>query len=93
VARRWPRFGKAHNNLAALCWADGEKAQALEHMAAALELEPDQRDIVLNGTRILVAMGMEDEARALGDAYLLARPGDRGLIESALGAPRVISRA
>jgi tetratricopeptide (TPR) repeat protein len=93
VARRWPRFGKAHNNLAALCWADGEKAQALEHMAAALELEPDQRDIVLNGTRILVAMGMEDEARALGDAYLLARPGDRGLIESALGAARVISRA
>jgi hypothetical protein len=93
VARRWPRFGKAHNNLAALCWADGEKALALEHMAAALELEPDQRDIILNGTRILMAMEMESEARALGEAYLRAHPGDAHLIESALGSVRTVIRA
>ncbi len=88
VARRWPQYGKAHNNLAALCWSEGDKAQALEHMASALELEPDQRDIVLNGARILMAMEMEDEARALGDAFLRSHPGDAELIESALASGR-----
>jgi predicted Zn-dependent protease len=76
VTERWPRFAKAHNNLAAIHWAEGERAPSLEHMASALELEPAQKDIVFNGTRILIAMGMKAEAKTLTEAYLKTHPAD-----------------
>jgi Flp pilus assembly protein TadD len=89
VTERWPEYSKAHNNLAAILWAEGEQAPSLEHMARALELDPAQRDIVMNGTRILMAMGMRSEAKTLTDAYLKGNPADAGALSGILadGAP------
>lgn len=66
----------AHNNLAVLSWQVGDTPQALAHLAQALESGPDCRDAILNGVKILIALGKDGDAVALSDAWLADYPGD-----------------
>ena len=71
-----PGMSTAYNNLAVLLWEQGDFDAALEKMADGLEQAPDDRDLVVNGGQMLVAMGFADEARALYVRYLESDPGN-----------------
>ncbi len=71
-----PRQVTALNNLAVLSWQEGDTAQALLHVSAALEIDAHNREVVVNAAQILAASGGVAEALALSKAYLAAHPND-----------------
>ena len=89
ATQRWPAFASSHNNLAAIYWSEGKAAQCLEHLIKALEAEPDNRDIVINSVRILVAMGKKEDAQSLCATYLKANPADAEEVLACLNGGRL----
>jgi len=71
-----PEDTEVCNNLAVLHWDAGQSEKALTYLAEALERDPVNRDLVVNGGKILVSLGQMSEARALCTAYLLLNPDD-----------------
>ncbi len=71
-----PRQVTALNNLAVLSWQEGDTAQALLHVSAALDIDAHNRETVVNAAQILAASGGVAEALALSKAYLAAHPND-----------------
>lgn len=65
-----PRCVAAHNNLAVLAWQQGDAEQALECLVTAREMEPDNRDVVLNGVKMLAALASKADALRLCRDYL-----------------------
>ena len=64
------------NNLAVLHWQTGNVEAALRYLAEALEQDPKNRDVVINGGQILVALEQTREAQGLYTAYLETSPDD-----------------
>lgn len=87
VAHEWPRYAKAHNNLAVLTWNDGERDEALGHQERALEHGPDDPEIVANSVRMLLAMGHRARAESVAAAFHKVNPGAAAPIDAMLGAP------
>ncbi len=64
------------NNIVVLHWQAGEVDTALKYLLKALKLDPLNRDVIINGGRILDALDKKDDARNLYNAYLEQNPGD-----------------
>lgn len=69
----------AQNNLAVLAWQQGDAERALQYLVTAREMEPDNRDVVLNGVKMLAALAGKADALRLCRAYLATHSGDEEL--------------
>lgn len=71
-----PRFARAYNNLGVLYWDRGELDEALQNLHKALELDPDDPEILYNGAKVLTAAGQVETATDLLQLYLQKYPQD-----------------
>ena len=75
-----PFNAKAHCGLSNVYWAQGQTEDALNSLTRALELNPGDRNTVLTCSRIFRALGKEDFAREVLQAYLTKNPQDNEII-------------
>ena len=66
----------AYTKLGAVYWAQGKTEECLNSLLKALELEPRDRDTILECTRVFTALGKEDFAKEVLEAYLDRNPQD-----------------
>lgn len=66
----------AYNNLAVCLWQSGDPGQALLYAAKGLEVGSNDRNLVLNGGRILESCDRAGDAQALYESYLSDFPED-----------------
>ena len=64
------------NNLVVAHWQNEDLVNTLDSLAEALDRDPGNRDVVVNGGQILVALEKQDEARILYSSYLEKNPQD-----------------
>ena len=76
VVNRWPTHSEALNNLAVIHWEEGETQTALEYLTKALEIDPNDRQTILNCGDIFTALNQRDDAKAIYSSYLQRHPGD-----------------
>ena len=74
-----PFNGAAHNRLSRAYWAMGKTEDALNCLTRALELEPDDRDTVLECIRVFRALGKEGYCEEVLDAYVKRNPYDTAI--------------
>jgi len=72
----YPRQAMVRNNLGVAFWQLGRPGDALEQLAAAIELDRDYREAYLNVFKILLALDKTEDATRLLAAYLQAHPDD-----------------
>ncbi len=60
----------AHCNLGVVCWEEGDVAAALEHLYRAMDLDPNDPDILHNAFQVLRAAGYREAAAELMEHYL-----------------------
>jgi tetratricopeptide (TPR) repeat protein len=66
----------AHNNLGAVYMLSGKLAQAAVELEAAVALQPDDPDALVNLGMVLVRAGLQEKARGFLERGLRARPED-----------------
>jgi tetratricopeptide (TPR) repeat protein len=71
-----PNYAKAHSNLGVLSWQEGDLEKALEYLHKALQLDPEDFDILFNSAKALAAAGELDIASDLLKLYLQKNPRD-----------------
>lgn len=71
-----PNHAKAHSNLGVLSYQENDLEQALAHLHQALELDPDDFDVLYNSSKALAAAGEIDAASDLLKLYLQKNPRD-----------------
>ena len=71
-----PGFAQAHNNLGVLYWEAREMQKALEHFIRAMEIDPFDRDTVLNCGNLLRNLERNEEAKTVYSAFLKKYPDD-----------------
>lgn len=76
VIQRNRRHGRAYNNLAVLRWEEGRQQEALQLIRESSDLQPHDRDTVINLGAMLSAVGEVAEAHRRYLDYLRANPGD-----------------
>jgi len=64
------------NNLMVLYWQCSDIDKAIAYLLKAMEIDPVNRDVVMNGSQILAAIGQPAEAEALCQSYLKVSPDD-----------------
>jgi tetratricopeptide (TPR) repeat protein len=77
VLKEDPFSAKAHGGLSRAYWQQGKTEDALNSLTRALELEPDDRDTVLQCSRIFDALGKKDFSREVLQAYIGRNPRDQ----------------
>jgi Flp pilus assembly protein TadD len=65
-----------HSNLAVLYWEQGNMQKAVEHIRWAVQLDPQNPDVVVNCARIQEAVGEEEQAVRLLEQYLATQEGE-----------------
>ena len=70
------RFALAHNNLGMLSLETGDMAEALDHLAKAFELDPDDRNTVMNCAEIFKCLNRHEDAGKIYLSYLENHPND-----------------
>lgn len=82
--KRWPNMqSEVFNTLGAMFWKIGDTQNAANHFAKALEINPPNRNAVLNYGKLLAISGKSGDAGKLYTAYLQRNPADKA-IETAL---------
>ncbi len=82
--KRWPNMqSEVFNTLGAMFWKIGDTQNAANHFAKALEINPPNRNAVLNYGKLLAISGKSGDAGKLYTAYLQRNPADKD-IETAL---------
>jgi Flp pilus assembly protein TadD len=71
-----PGHAGAHSKLGFMCWRDGKIEEALTHYYHALEIDPDDPEVMLNGSRVLAKAGELSTALDLLRLYLRRNPDD-----------------
>jgi len=71
-----PNFALAHNDLACIYWQKRNIKKALHHITKAMELAPDNRDIIWNFGQILRGLGYAKNACKVYKDYLERHPGE-----------------
>ncbi|MCE5336665.1 MAG: tetratricopeptide repeat protein [Desulfobacteraceae bacterium] len=71
-----PSNSKAHSNLGVIAWQEGDLPAALEHFRKAIDLNPEDPDILLNSAKALKAAGEAATSAALFRVYLEKNPED-----------------
>jgi len=72
-----PNFALAHNDLAYIYWRKKEIQKALHHLTKAMELDPDNRDIIWNFGQIMLGLGYAKDAYKVYKSYLKRHPGEK----------------
>ncbi|MCD6319214.1 MAG: tetratricopeptide repeat protein, partial [Candidatus Desulfofervidaceae bacterium] len=67
-------FALAHNNLAFIYWQKKDVDKALYHLSKAMELSPDNRDIIWNCGQIMLGLGYVQHAYDVYKSYLQKHP-------------------
>ncbi len=67
-------YAPAHNALAFIFWHKKEVEKALYHITKALELAPDDRDIIWNCGQIMLSLGRTKDAYDIYKRYLQKHP-------------------
>jgi len=86
ILREDPFDARAHTGLSRAYWEQGRTEDALNSLTRALELEPDDREIILQSVRVFGALGKQDFAEDVLRSYLERNPGDTGIL-SELDSP------
>ncbi len=71
-----PNYILAHNNLGVQYWKNGEVSKALKHFKKALQIDSNNRDIILNCAGIFKDLGKIEDAKKLYTSYLQHTPSD-----------------
>lgn len=77
VLKEDPFSARAHGGLSRAFWQQGKTEDALNSLTRALELEPDDRETVLQCSRIFDALGKKDFSMEVLQSYLARNPQDR----------------
>ena len=72
-----PNFALAHNDLAYIYWQKRNIEKALHHITKAMELAPDNRDIIWNFGQIMLGLGYAKDACKVYKDYLKRHPGEK----------------
>ncbi|MFZ2448511.1 MAG: tetratricopeptide repeat protein [Syntrophobacteraceae bacterium] len=76
VLRDDPFNAKAHSGLSRAYWEQGRTEDSLNSLTRALELEPNDRETVLQCSQVFGALGKSDFADEVLKSYLERNPGD-----------------
>ncbi len=71
-----PFNARAYTKLSAVCWAQGKTEDSLNALLKALELEPGDRETVLECARVFTVLGKQVFAKEVLEAYLGRNPQD-----------------
>ncbi len=71
-----PSFALAHNDLAFIYWQKGNVERALHHITKAMELAPDDRDVIWNCGQIMLGLGYIKDAYEVYNHYLAKHPNE-----------------
>ncbi|MHC1745257.1 MAG: tetratricopeptide repeat protein [Syntrophobacteraceae bacterium] len=74
--RQEPFSATPHAKLGAVYWNQGRTEDALNSLTRALELDPTNKDAIVNSSMVFRSLGREDDAQDILRAYLNARPDD-----------------
>jgi tetratricopeptide (TPR) repeat protein len=80
-----PFSATPHGKLGALYWKQGRVEDALNSLTRALELDPNNKEAIVNCSMVFRSLGRENDAREVLQAYLAIRPTDyevRSLLDS-----------
>jgi tetratricopeptide (TPR) repeat protein len=66
----------AHSNLGAAYWKQGQIENAINSLTRALELDPKNKDALLNCSAVFRSLGKEEDAQKVLRAYLSSYPND-----------------
>ena len=72
-----PNFALAHNNLAFIYWQKQDVGKALHHIIKAMEISPDDRDIIWNCGQIMLGLGYAKDAYKVYKSYLKRHPEEK----------------
>lgn len=72
-----PFHARAHKQLSVIHWARRKSEDALNCLTRALELDPDDRDIILFCCKVFGEMGKDQDAREILNAYMARNPWDQ----------------
>jgi len=72
-----PSFALAHNNLAFIYWQKQDVEKALHHIIKAMEISPDNRDIIWNCGQIMLGLGYAKDAYKVYKSYLKRHPEEK----------------
>lgn len=72
-----PCFALAHNNLAFIYWQKQDVEKALHHIIKAMEISPDNRDIIWNCGQIMLGLGYAKDAYEVYKSYLKRHPEEK----------------
>ncbi len=76
-----PGMASAHNSLGVIYWEGNNLEKALEHFYKAMELNPEDPEVLGNSARALAKAGESDTAVQVYREYLTRSPGDTGAWE------------
>lgn len=80
-----PFNARAHRGISRAYWAQGRTEDALNSLTRALELEPDDRETVLQCSKVFRAFGKDDFAGDVLQSYLEHHPYDEKIRSEARG--------
>ena len=72
-----PFLDLAHNNLAFIYWQKQDVEKALHHIIKAMEISPDNRDIIWNCGQIMLGLGYAKDAYEVYKSYLKRHPEEK----------------
>jgi len=70
------RNTEARNDLACLLWQTGSIEDALKELRKAMEIDPDDRDVIWNFGQILMELGFLKDALEVYEGFVKRHPGD-----------------
>ena len=82
ILKGCPDHSKARNNLACLLWQTGRAEKSLEEISRAMEIAPDDRDIVWNCGQFLKELGFLEDATEVYRDFLQRHPDDVEISET-----------
>jgi glycosyltransferase involved in cell wall biosynthesis/tetratricopeptide (TPR) repeat protein len=71
-----PDYAPAHNNLGVLHWQKGDVQAALDRLLTAVEIDPNDRDTILNCGEVLRSLDRIEHAKGIYSSYLERNPHD-----------------
>ena len=73
----WRPFdARVHSRLSRVLWRQNLTEECLHSLTRALELDPDDQEVILQCNEVFRALGKKEDAREILEAYLNRRPWD-----------------
>ncbi len=82
ILKNDPDYHRARNDLACVLWQTNRMEEAAEEFRKAMELAPDDRDIVWNSGQFLSSIGFVNETKGIYSSYLKRHPEEQEMEEA-----------